>query len=218
MKYGSFKYIYPPRPEYKIPDSDLHKFDTGQYICQPKYNGAACLVFTNGTELHVYNRHKQALSSWSKEIDFLKLAKTKNWYVYAGEYLNKGQLGETGVKEKDKYVIWDVLVWDGEYLVGKTLLQRLNLLENIYPCHKAVVKGNTVEIYDHLCCTEFNGIYKAPTYGTFFYDLYHNIVKIPLYEGLVLKKIESKLGYGFNEANNSDWQVKCRIYTKNYQF
>lgn len=218
MKYTSFKYIYPPRPEYKIPATDLSKFDTGQYICQPKYNGAACLVFTNGTELHVFNRHKQALTSWSKEIDFLKLAKTKSWYVYAGEYLNKGQLGENGVKEKDKFVIWDVLVWDGEYLVGSSLGSRLTLLENIYPCARAVVKGNRVEIYDHLCCTEFNGIYKAPSYTTGFYNLYQEITKTPLYEGLVLKKIDSKLGYGFNEANNSDWQVKARRETKLYQF
>lgn len=218
MLYNNFKYLYPPRPEFKIPASDLSKFDTGQYIGQPKYNGSACMVFTNGKELHIYNRHKELLSAWSRSIDFINLAKTKNWFVYAGEYLNKSKAGETGMKEKDKFVIWDVLVWDGEYLIGETLLSRLLLLEQIYPCNRAMVKGNELEIYDHLCCTEFSGIYKAPTYNNQFSQLYADLVKTELYEGLVLKKIDSKLTYGFQSANNSDWQVKCRKETKIYNF
>lgn len=218
MKYDKFKYLFPPRPEYKVPSSDLHKFDTEQYIAQPKYNGSCCVVFTNGQELHIYNRHKQPLTNWSQGIDFIKLAKSKNWFVYAGEYLNKGKDGEHGLKEKDKFVIWDVLVWDGKYLAGETLLNRLKLLEQIYPCKRAIVRGNSVEIYDHLCCTEYNGIYKAPTYTNEFEALYNDIIKTDLYEGLVLKKIDSKLSFGFQELNNHDWQVKCRKETKIYNF
>lgn len=218
MNYNSFKYLFPPRPEFKIPSADLSKFDTGQYICQPKYNGSCCLVFTNGKELHIYNRHKELLSNWSKDIDFISLAKSKNWFVYAGEYLNKGKEGEAGTKEKNKYVIWDVLVWDGIYLIGTPLLDRLKLLEKIYPCKRAIVRGNEIEIYDHLCCTEFKGIYKAPTYLNNFSTLYNDIVKTELYEGLVLKKIDSRLTFGLNENNNQDWQVKCRKETKIYNF
>ena len=39
-----------------------------------------------------------------------------------------------------------------------------------------------------------------------------------MYEGLVLKKLESKLDYGFQELNNQTWQVKCRKPTKIYHF
>lgn len=46
----------------------------------------------------------------------------------------------------------------------------------------------------------------------------NELVKTDLYEGLVLKKIESKLTFGFNEQNNSDWQIKCRKETKIYNF
>lgn len=218
IPYLNFNYIYPPRPEYKISPHELEKFDNGKYVAQPKYNGTCCVVFTNGEDTYIYNRHKNPLSSYSKEIAFDKLAKSKNWYVYSGEYLNKGKLGESGEKEKDKFIIWDVLVWEGNYLIGETLLDRIALLEAIYPCNRAILKPEGLEIYEHLCCTEFEGIYKAPTYMNGFNGLYEDIVKIDLYEGLVLKKIETKLTFGFQEINNHDWQIKCRKPTKVYHF
>jgi ATP-dependent DNA ligase len=218
MRYDQFKYLYPPRPEYKTPPHTLEKYDDGQYIAQPKYNGSACLVFTNGDELHVYNRHKKPLAKFSPFIPFRSLAKSNAWYVYAGEYLNKGKRGEMGEIERDKFVIWDLLVWDGEYLIGQTMAERLKLLEKIYPCHRAVVSGNRLEMYEHLCCTEHDGIYKAPTYGAGFDYLYQELAKIDLYEGLVLKKLDAKLSFGFQEKNNNDWQIKCRKETKLYNF
>ncbi len=224
MKYESFKkngYIFPPRPEYKCPAGELDKYDNGQYLAQPKYNGTCVPIFTNGDELHVFNRHKERLALLNnyKGIEFRKLAITQNWYVYVGEYLNKGKYGETGVKERDKFIIWDVLVWDGNYLIGSTLTERLDLLESIFPCKRAVVGTDTgLEVYDHLCCTQFNGIYKAPTYMGNFAELYKLIVKVDLYEGLVLKKKDSKLSFGTQELNNHDWQIKCRKETKSYHF
>lgn len=220
LKYDKFKFVFPPRCEYKCPAGDLAKYDNGTYFGQPKYNGMALLVFTNGEELHLYNRHKEymALLTKNSECDFRGLAKSKNWYVYAGEYLNKGKYGETGIKEKNKFVIWDVLVWDGQYLVGSTLTERLDLLENIYPCQRAVVGQTGMEVYDHLCCTELNGIYKSPTYTNNFKELYEQIVKTDLYEGLILKKKDSKLEFGTQPLNNHSWQIKIRKQTLNYAF
>lgn len=223
MKYESFKkngFIFPPRALYKCPAADLDKYDTGEYIGQVKYDGSCCVVFTNGTELEVYNRHKERLSLLSnyKEIDFRGLAQSSNWYVYAGEYLNKSKYGETGAKENNKFVIWDILIWDGKYLVGSTLMERLDLLESIYPCNRAIVTDKAMEVYDHLCCTNLNGIYKAPAYLGNFKELYNQAVKVPLYEGIILKKKDSKLSFGLQEQNNSDWQIKVRRTTKNYQF
>lgn len=217
MKYSKFMFLFPPRPETKTTPENIEIYDNGEYIAQPKYNGSCALIFTNGDELHVYNRHKLQLANY-KEINFKGLAKSKNWFVYAGEYLNKGKLGEMETKEKDKYVIWDCLVWDGEYLVGKTLQERLELLENIYPCKRAMVSGNGLEMYEHLCCTEIQGVYKAPTYRKYFKTLYEDLIKTDLYEGVVLKKLESKLTFGFNERNNHDWQIKIRKPTKLYNF
>lgn len=223
MKYESFKkngFIFPPRAEFKCPANNLYKYDDGTYYAQPKYNGMALIAFTNGTELFLYNRHKENMPLLTKnsEVDFRGLAQSKNWFVYTGEYLNKSKYGETGIKEKDKFVIWDILVWDGNYLVGSTYTERLDLLESIYPCQRAIVTGSAIEMYDHLCCTNLNRVYKAPTYIGNFEELYQQIIKTDLYEGLVLKKKNSKLNFGLQELNNHDWQIKCRKETLNYTF
>ena len=218
IPYLNFNYIYPPRPEYKIQPKELDTFDTGEYVVQPKYNGTCCIVFTNGTDVYVYNRHKNPMSWYSPDIDFKGLAHSNQWYVYTGEYLNKGKLGENGTKEKDKFIIWDILVWADQYLIGDDLLTRINLLEITYPCQRGKIGENGLEMYEHLCHTNLNGIYKAPTYLNGFSKLFEDISKTDLYEGLVIKKIESKLSYGFQELNNHDWQIKCRKPTKVYHF
>lgn len=51
--YNSYSYIYPPRPEYKILPNSLDKYDTGEYIAQPKINGSNAIVFINENELKV---------------------------------------------------------------------------------------------------------------------------------------------------------------------
>jgi hypothetical protein len=218
IPYLNFNYIYPPRPEFKIPPKELDTFDTGEYVVQPKYNGTCCIVFTNGTEVYVYNRHKQPMAWYCTNIDFKGLAQSNQWYVYTGEYLNKGKLGENGNKEKDKFIIWDILVWADQYLIGDDLLTRINLLEETYPCQRGKIGENGLEMYEHLCHTNLNGIYKAPSYMNGFLKLFEDISKTDLYEGLVLKKIESKLSYGFQMLNNHDWQIKCRKPTKVYHF
>lgn len=219
MLYNKFIYLYPPRPEVKIPATDLDKYDNGEYVAMPKYNGSACMVFTNGTETHLYNRHKQQLANVSRDIDFKGLSTNGKWQVYCGEYLNKSKLGENDEKEKDKFVIWDILVCDGIYLIGMTLDERLNLLENIFPtCRYSVNNKGELVRYEYLSSTNIAGIYKAPTFINGFQVLYNQLVKTDLYEGVVLKKINSKLTFGYNERNNMDWQLKSRKETKNYNF
>ena len=216
MVFDSFKYIYPPRPQFKIHPVDLDKYE-GDYFAQVKYNGTACVVFTNGTELHLYNRHKLPLANASRDIKFKQLSPDNKWYVYCGEYLNKGQKGEKGDIERDKFVIWDCLVYAGEYLIGKTFEERITMVDVRYPC-KQLVTDKGLEIYDYLCATFIEGIYKSPVYSAGFDFLYDDLVKTPLYEGLVLKKKDAKLTYGFQEKNNSEWQVKCRKPNKLYNF
>ena len=58
MNYNEFKYLYPPRPQFKIPPEELDKYDNGEYFASPKLNGTACVVFTNGEQLEVYKDRK----------------------------------------------------------------------------------------------------------------------------------------------------------------
>ena len=51
-----------------------------------------------------------------------------------------------------------------------------------------------------------------------FLNLYNDMTKHAVYEGLVLKRRDGVLRPGSTEKNNMDWQIKCRKETKNYTF
>src|SRR3990172_10230228 len=68
IPFPHFRYIFPPRAENALPADLLKTYDNSQYGAQPKLNGDCTLVFTNGKEVHVYNRHrnkfKKSLKIW----------------------------------------------------------------------------------------------------------------------------------------------------------
>jgi ATP-dependent DNA ligase len=218
MKYESYSYIFPPRPTQTTKHTELYKYDNGNFIAQPKYNGTCCNVFISENQLKVMNRHKGEISSNYKHIDFNGLHSGKGWMVLSGEFLNKNKLGEDEKPFNLKFVIWDILVYENKYLLGETLENRLKLLEKLYPCVSITIGKNKMQCFDHLCCTKYENIYKAPSYVNNFSQLYDSIVKTDLYEGIVLKRKDSVLSLGLVENNNSAWQIKCRKPTKNYAF
>lgn len=215
--YDKYSYLFPPRPVNTTHFTQLGIYDNGQFIAQPKYNGTCCNVFISKTELVVMNRHKRNITSNYSEIDLKGLHKGDGWLVLCGEFLNKNKKGEDGKPFNLKFVIWDILVYDSKYLLGSTFSERMALLEQLYPCVKMVV-GKELNSLSHLCFTNYKNCYKAPCYEYGFDVLYNSIVDTDLYEGLVLKRKDAKLSYGLTERNNSDWQIKCRKPTKNYDF
>jgi ATP-dependent DNA ligase len=210
-------YLYPPRPVETTKHTELYKYDNGLFLAQPKYNGTCCEVFMNETEMIVMNRHNQPISSKYHNIDLRGMYRGSGWMVICGEFLNKNKTGEDGLPFNLKFVIWDILVYNGKYLIGSTFEQRMNLLEQLYPCSKMKV-GEKFESLNYLCFTEHKNVYKAPVYPTSFAILFELISKVDVYEGLVLKRKDAPLKYGLSEKNNNDWQIKCRKPTKNYRF
>jgi ATP-dependent DNA ligase len=218
VNYNKFFYIYPPRPIQTTKHTELGKYDDGQFIAQPKYNGTCCVVFMNETETIVMNRHNGKITTDYSQVEFRGLYRPSGWMVLCGEFLNKNKKGENNQSFNIKFIVWDILVYKGEYLIGMTMLERLKLLDKLYPCSKISVEGNKMETFHHLCFTSYKNIYVAPYYEGYFEELYDSIVKTDLYEGLVLKRKNAKLTIGLNEKNNNEWQIKCRKPTKNYQF
>jgi hypothetical protein len=210
-------YIYPPRAEVKVKPSELDKYDDDSYFAQPKYNGSCCVVFLTENEYVAWNRHKELITKF--ECNILPMHKGKGTMVISGEYLNKSQKGEYEQDLNKSFIIWDILGYEDEWLIGATTDERLTLIEKLYPCNRMIVDSTGKLItYNHLCCTEVDDVFKAPTYMHSFTTLYNDIVKTPLYEGLVLKKRNARLEMGFQEKNNTNWQIKCRKETKNYKF
>ncbi len=74
-------------------------------------------------------------------------------------------------------------------------------------------KSHLARIMCILWCLEIPGLQVF-----LFRRLYDDLIKTDIYEGIVLKKASARLTYGFNEKNNSEWQLKCRKPNKNYNF
>lgn len=164
------------------------------------------------------NRHGEELSLVKKdEIDFCGAYRGEGFIVLCGELLNKNKKGEDGAPFNQKFIIWDILVYNGMYLIGATCEDRMELLETLYPCNRIQVDGTgAIEMYNHVCCTGIKGIYKAPVYLSGFEKLFLELSKTDCYEGLLIKRKAAPLSLGYNEKNNTDWQIKVRKMTKNY--
>jgi ATP-dependent DNA ligase len=210
-KYINYRYIFPPRPKNAISPDDLNFWDNGTLICQPKLNGSNCLIFTNGHKIIVMNRHNQRLTNFQ-----LTDAEVKNlyrgnggWMILNGEYLNKSKSDETGQVFNHKFVIFDILCYDGDYLVGKTFEERVNLLDTIY--------DQVDSEKDYLYSISTN-VYRVKSYRDGFKSFFDKYTPIDMIEGVVLKRANARLEFGATEQNNVKSQLKSRKPTKNYKY
>jgi hypothetical protein len=212
MKYNSFRYLYPPRPKNAIPDSDLNFWDNGSLIGQPKLNGSNCVVFTNGEKVMMMNRHSQYLTNVSiakEEILGLFRGEVGKWMVINGEYLNKSKQDENRLTFNHKFVIFDILVYNSEYLIGKTFQERISLLDELY--------GQRDSEKSYLYSIS-NNVYRVKSFESGFKSLFDELTKIDMVEGLVLKRKTAKLEAGNTENNNTKSQIKARKKCNSYKY
>jgi hypothetical protein len=208
MDFTSYRYIWPPRPEVKISPESLVKFENGDYLGQPKLNGSSMQLYTDGNVVIVMNRHKQALAHKLNIEELKKLHRGKGWMVLCGEYMNKNQKDEEGNFWNHKFVIFDILVYEGTHLLRTTFDERFELLRELYPDNP--VKKHLHQVSEN--CFRVNSL----RFG--FTNAYKDITNFAMYEGLVMKLGSGKLENGTTEKNNTRTQVKCRKATKNYAF
>jgi len=208
--YDTFRYLFPPRPESKTPPETLDRFEEMGMVGQAKLNGSCSVLFTNGKQVFFYNRHKEQFKNKlliDKE-ELARLHRGEGWMVLVGEYMNKSQRDINNNLFNGKFVIWDILVFNGLQLVGMDLDKRLNLLANMYDTTS----------YDPYIRRISANCFIVETFTENFKILWQNIVKIEMYEGWVLKRPSAKLEDGNRVANNVHWQLKCRKETKNYGY
>jgi ATP-dependent DNA ligase len=210
-KYINYRYIFPPRPKNAISPDDLNFWDNGTLICQPKLNGSNCLIFTNGQKIIVMNRHGQRLTNFQ-----LSDAEVKNlyrgnggWMILNGEYLNKSKSDEKGQVFNHKFVIFDILCYDSDYLIGKTFEERVNLLDTLYDCIDSEK--------DYLYSISTN-VYRVKSYRVGFKEFFDKYTPIDVIEGVVLKRANARLELGATEQNNIKSQLKSRKATRNYKY
>jgi len=206
MKYTEFIYLYPPRPETVLPESYISLFEKKEYIWQPKLNGSCGANFTDGKEVIFMNRHKKNFVYNHMNINELKSLSRGGWTVLVGEYMNKGKCGADRKPFRNKFVIFDILVHENEYLLGTTFAKRQKLLDKLYPS----------TYYDGWITKISENIFRANNFTTNISQKFKEISKIDMYEGFVGKKPTGILEMGMHEGNNKGWHVKVRKPTKNY--
>jgi ATP-dependent DNA ligase len=213
MKYDRFYYIYPPRPKNPIKSEDLQYFENqNQFICQSKLNGSNCVIFMNGEKMMIMNRHGQYMTNVNisrNEVSELFRGELGKWMVLNCEYLNKSKQDENRVVFNHKLVIFDILVYNSDYLVGQTFEQRIKLLDDLYG-QKDSEKSYLYSISDD--------VYRVKSFESGFKSLFDNLTQIDMVEGLVLKRKNAKLEIGNTENNNTKSQLKARKPTKLYKF
>lgn len=211
MKYLNYRYLFPPRPSNAIPNSELNYHDNGSMVAQVKTDGSNCIIFTNGKSIHVMNRHGSRLTRFQiKDEEILSLYKgSGGWSVLNFEYLNKNKRDETGKSFNHKLILFDILVNDGDYLIGKTFKQRVELLDEMF---------GKVECEKDYLWNISDNVYRVKSYENNFSMLFDTLTPIDMIEGLVLKRVNARLEMGNTELNNTKSQVKARKATLNYKF
>jgi hypothetical protein len=194
-----------------VSPEDLDFWDDGSLICQPKLNGSNASIYTNGQKIIVMNRHGQRLTNVRvSDSEILSLYRGNGgWMILNCEYLNKSKSDETGQAFNHKFVIFDILCYDGDYLVGKTFEERVNLLDTLY--------DQVDSEKDYLYSISTN-VYRVKSYRDGFKEFFDKYTPIDMIEGVVLKRANARLEVGASELNNTKSQIKCRKKCNSYKY
>lgn len=209
MRYNTYTYLYPPRPEKAVPPEMIPFHEKRGYVSQIKMNGTCNVLAVSPTkEIVAMNRHKEPHKAWEPNEDTAKDFANlpgNGWYVFVAELMHSKIPGLRNIN-----YVHDILVANGEYLVGKTFEQRQEILYTLLK-----KKNKSRELLSHFEISPT--LWLAKTFQGDHRALYDKLER-PEYEGLVLKNPKATLDLCLKEKDNASWQVKVRKTHKNYSF
>jgi hypothetical protein len=207
------KPMYPPRPKNAVPPTYLNQYEGKGMLGQPKLNGSQGVLYMESkTTLQFMNRHKQIMTNVKMtKVEFGSLYSGKGQMILCGEYLNKNKKHINGKDFNHKYVIFDIIMYNGVHLLGKTFEERQQLLDKLFP-KRTDFDGFIEKLDNH------ENVYRVKNFDDNFKELYDKLTPIDMYEGLVLKKKRAGLEDGRKQDNNSLTQLKIRKPCRNYSF
>jgi hypothetical protein len=132
MKYETYRYLWPPRPETKIAPAFIGEVEKAKWWAQAKVNGTNTMLYVSpGGETLAVGRHgPENILQWQpgqQWRNFLASLPHGHWYVFQGELLHSKVKGGP----RDTIVLFDVLVDRGEYLIGTTYRERYLRLQEL---------------------------------------------------------------------------------------
>ncbi len=203
MTYDQPRFLPYPRPERAIDRVAIPHYASLGWITQFKMNGSASqiIVSPNGA-LTAFTRHAEPHKKWNWSLassaPFQSLP--RGWWVFCAELLHNKVVNGP----KDTHYLHDILVANGERLIGKTYLQRYAILEKLFP--PQVEHLGYYEVAPKLWLA------RNHDQGTGHAKHLFNSLEGKLEEGLVFKKPDAPLDL----RGNNDWCVKCRLPHPNF--
>lgn len=224
-------WLYPPRTSNCMPKEEAEAFCTDLgWIGQYKVNDSRAVIYLepNG-DIQIWNRHRELMDYNIPESlleEFKELRKLLHLNGHCR--LDGGLLHKKHAAIKNTVIIWDILVRDGEHLLGTTYRERYgSIMEPV-----AQATPGFYYIGDaHVGLSATPNIHIAVSHHPAnSQKMWENIDKAntpywtggnltsPIVEGIVYKDIDSPLEPGFKEKNNEGWSLKSRVQTKRHQF
>jgi hypothetical protein len=221
------RYLYPPRPsEGSVPFEAVEKLASYGYQAQPKLNDKRlCLSISNG-QITFFNRHKDVHKTYTApgflRNEIMQVCKMLELDVAKWQYIDGGLLNGKHKFFKDTIAIWDIIVRNGEWLLGTTYKERYEwLLGKIPNAQPFIITLNNcpfqigIKLTDHIFIPLMTPDYQR------LWKMVHDVNEAagwknegePLLEGIVLKLPSGKLAPAFKEVNNGSWMTRCRIQT-----
>jgi|ERR1035437_5732028 hypothetical protein len=203
MKYEKYSYLYPPRPENAVPGDMLNLYEERNWHAQAKKNGTCnVMAISPEREITAMTRHRTPHKAWSANADTKKAFQNlpgNGWYVFVCELMHSKVHGIRNIN-----YINDILVADGEYLVGSTFASRQSLFHGLF---KSVGETDTHWIID-----ASTWVAKGRTSGfqEWFNSMSPEASGNHENEGLVLKDPKARLAFCSKEKANVSWLVKSR--------
>ena len=211
ISYDEHLYLYPPRPENALHPRFLPSYDNGLYLAEPKLDGDCAVIFTDGIDTVVRDRHNKPFSKDTRPLETIArgLHTGKDWCVLVGEYMAKSKKNADGQNMNGSLVLFDILVHNGLHLGEYSFQDRHTMLRELY----------AGEEYDgYIQRGTLPGLFVVKAFEDGFVHLFERVTAIQIYEGLVLKKKDAKLELGVRPLNNHLTQVKFRRPAKNYHY
>lgn len=217
MKYTEHRYLWPPRPETKIAPTDLNVIESMGWWGQAKMNGTCCTIYVPAKgspqeavqgSLAMGRHGPDHVLDWQPGGPWQHFAETlaEGWHVFVGELLHS-----KGVGVKNTIVLFDLLVEDGEYLVGMSYADRFARLERL------LMRYNDEPLIE-ATHREYNaGVWLIQNRARAFRQWFD--AEAPaMVEGLVFKDKNAKLRLCSRPSANAGGQVKCRRPKANVSF
>lgn len=194
------RYVFPPKPLLITRTQPLFQRldDDKDVIAELKLNGTRLMLFRYADgRYEFWNRHKQKLTYHPSD----ELLSHLNKLHWEGDCLIDGELMHFKTTHiKHTIVLFDVFIWNGKYLGTETLRERKMILDKLF------------------VGLEFNDLKPSALFLHHFQRLYDEYTVRPEVEGLVMKRLSSKLQVGFSDSPVVAWMWKVRKATKNYRF